>query len=234
MLYNYINKYTFRGQSFMEIMKTEKGYLTILTGKTDMGKSTITVYDYSELLKVGKRVIFFSYEYCQSIIYNKLISHFKTNWSQLFNLNIIDANGLNLQSLINIVRNKKGNVDAIYIDYLDLLKNSTYPNDKENDPKELEHIQEIVRQLADLAHELDIPVVLLSQTGSSTNFEKSVERLNAFCETVENNNVIKMFIGKGNIIDERIDYSDIVHLILVDGYNLKHYSSINIKEIYND
>lgn len=218
----------------MEIIKTEKGYLTILTGKTDMGKSTITVYDYSELLKVGKRVIFFSYEYCQSIIYNKLISHFKTNWSQLFNLNIIDANGLNLQSLVNIVRNKKGNVDAVYIDYLDLLKHSTYPNESENDPHDLERIQAIIKELASLAKELDIPVVLLSQTGSSTNFEKSVERLNAFCETVEDNNVIKMFIGKGNIIDERIDYSDIVHIILVDGYNLKHYSSINIKEIYND
>lgn len=219
----------------MEIMKTQPGFLTILTGKTDMGKSTITVYDYSELLKVGKRVIFFSYEYCQSIIYNKLISHFKTNWSQLFNLNIIDANGLNLQSLVNIVRNKKGNVDAVYIDYLDLLKNSTWPlKEGEQDPQELEHVQEIVRELAELAKEMDIPIVLLSQTGSSTNFEKSVERLNAFCEKVPDANVIKMFIGKGNIIDERIDYSDIVHLILVDGYNLKHYSSINIKEIYGD
>ena len=216
-------------------MKTQPGFLTILTGKTDMGKSTITVYDYSELLKVGKRVIFFSYEYCQSIIYNKLISHFKTNWSQLFNLNIIDANGLNLQSLVNIVRNKKGAVDAVYIDYLDLLKNSTWPiKEGEQDPQELEHVQEIVKELAELAREMDIPIVLLSQTGSSTNFEKSVERLNAFCEKVPEGNVIKMFIGKGTFIDERIDISDIVHLILVDGYNLKHYSSINIKEIYED
>ena len=216
-------------------MKTQPGFLTILTGKTDMGKSTITVYDYSELLKVGKRVIFFSYEYCQSIIYNKLISHFKTNWSQLFNLNIIDANGLNLQSLVNIVRNKKGNVDAVYIDYLDLLKNSTWPlKEGEADPQELEHVQEIVKELAELAREMDIPIVLLSQTGSSTNFEKSVERLNAFCEKVPEGNVIKMFIGKGTFIDERIDISDIVHLILVDGYNLKYYSSINIKEIYQD
>ena len=219
----------------MEIMKTQPGFLTILTGKTDMGKSTITVYDYSELLKIGKRVIFFSYEYCQSIIYNKLISHFKTNWSQLFNLNIIDANGLNLQSLVNIVRNKKGNVDAVYIDYLDLLKNSTWPlKDGEKDEQELEHVQEIVKELAELAKEMDIPIVLLSQTGSSTKFETSVERLNSFCEKVPEGNVIKMFIGKGTFIDERIDISDIVHLILVDGYNLKYYSSINIKEIYND
>ena len=32
----------------MEIIKSQKGFLTILTGKTDMGKSTITVYDCSE------------------------------------------------------------------------------------------------------------------------------------------------------------------------------------------
>ena len=217
----------------MEIIKAENGYLTILTGKSDMGKSTITVYECSEQLKLGKRVMFFSYEYCQSIIYNKLVSHFKTNWGQLFNLNIIDANGLNLQSLINIVRNKKGSVDAVYIDYLDLLKNSTYPNEGDDSPNDLEHIQDIISQLAELAKEVDIPIVLLSQTGSSSDFEKSVNRLNSFSEK-SGSNVIKMFIGKGNIIDERIDYTDIVHVILVDGYNLKHFSSINIKEIYGD
>lgn len=218
----------------MEIIKSEKGYLTILTGKPDMGKSTITVYDCSEALKIGKKVMFFSYEYCQSIIYNKLTSHFRTNWSQLFNLNIVDANGLNAQSLMHIVRNKKGNVDVVYIDFLDLLKNSTYPVIEGNNEHELEQIQEIVKELAELAKEMNIPIVLLSQVGSSSNFERAVDRLNSFGEKVEGNNVIKMFIGKGNIIDERIDYSDIVHIILVDGYNLRLYSSINIKEIYND
>lgn len=51
---------------------------------------------------------------------------------------------------------------------------------------------------------------------------------------VADDNAIKTFIGKGNIIDARIDYADIVHIILVGGYDLKHYSSINIKEIYGD
>ena len=43
----------------MEIIKVERGYLTILTGKTDMGKSTITVYECGEDLKKGNRVAFF-------------------------------------------------------------------------------------------------------------------------------------------------------------------------------
>ena len=217
----------------MEIIKTEKGYLTILTGKTDMGKSTITVYECSENLKAGQKVIFFSYEYCQSIIYNKLISHFKVGWSQLLNLNIVDASSLNLESLMNMIRAKKGNVDAVYIDYLDLLQHATFAPAKD-ELEDLKQIQEICQSLAALAKELDIPISLLSQVGASSDFEKIVERLNAFTETVDGKNAIKMFMGKGNIIDSRIDYNDIVHIILVDGYNLRHFSSINIKEIYGD
>ena len=217
----------------MEIIKTEKGYLTILTGKTDMGKSTITVYECGENLRAGEKVIFFSYEYVQSIIYNKLISHFKVGWSQLLNLNIVDASGLSLDRVVSFIRAKKGKVNAVYIDYLDLLKQATYQKPKD-DKESLEQTQEIVRTLASLALEFNIPIVLLSQTGASSDFEKSVERLNLFTEKVEAKNTIKMFMGKGNIIDSRIDYNDIIHVILVDGYNLKHFSSINIKEIYGD
>ena len=216
----------------MEIIKVQKGYLTILTGKTDMGKSTITVFDSGENLKVGNKVVFFSYEYCQSIIYNKLISHFHLSWAQLFNMDIVDASNLSLDNLVSIARAKKGNVDIIYVDYLDLLKKATFPKAKNDD--ELSEIQEICRVLADLARELDVPVILLSQTGSSTVFEETVSRLNAFTEKLEHKNSIKMFIGKGNVIDSRIDYSDIVHVILVDGYDLRYFSSINIKEIYGD
>ena len=217
----------------MEIIKVEKGQLTVLTGKTDMGKSTITVYECGENLKAGQKVIFFSYEYNQSIIYNKLIAHFKLGWAQLLNLNIVDAAGLSLEALVSFVRAKKGKVDALYIDYLDLLQAASYPKAKD-DQEDLKQIQEICKTLGALASELNIPVILLSQVGSSSDFEKAVERLNAFTETVEGKNTIKMFIGKGNIIDARIDYADIVHVILVDGYNLKHFSSINIKEIYGD
>ena len=217
----------------MEIIKAEKGYLTILTGKTNLGKSTITVYECGENLRGGEKVIFFSYEYCQSILYNKLISHFKLGWSQLLNLDIVDAAGVGLDSLVAYMRAKKGNADVLYVDYLDLLKAASFPKAK-NDREDLEQIQQICNVLSSLARELDIPVVLLSQVGSSSNFEKAVERLNAFTETITSKNIIKMFMGKGNIIDSRIDYNDIVHVILVDGYNLKHFSSINIKEIYGD
>lgn len=217
----------------MEIIKIEKGYLTILTGKSDMGKSTITVYECGENLRAGQRVMFFSYEYCQSIIYNKLISHFRLGWSQLMNLNIIDASNYSLETLVTLIREKKGMVDTVYVDYLDLLKKASFKTAKD-DEEDLEQIQEICRVLASLSRELDVPIILLSQVGASSNFEKAVERLNSFTSKIEKGNTIKMFIGKGNIIDARIDYTDIVHVILVDEYNLKYFSSINIKEIYGD
>ena len=98
----------------------------------------------------------------------------------------------------------------------------------------LEQIQEICRTLASLANELNIPVILLSQVGASSEFEKTVERLNLFTEKVENKNAYKMFIGKGNVINDKINFNDLVHIILVDGYDLRHFSTINIKEIYGD
>ena len=217
----------------MELIRVAKGHLTILTGKTDMGKSTITVYECSENLRNGQKVIFFSYEYCQSIICNKLVSHFHCDWSQLLNLNVVDAANIPLNSLISYCKAKKDNVDVIYIDYLDLLKNATYPKAKD-EAEDFEHIKEICKALAKLAKELNIPIVLLSQVGASSDFEKAVARLNAFSETVKDKNVIKMFMGKGNILDSRIDYSDVIQIILVDGYNLKLFSSLNIKEIYGD
>ena len=217
----------------MEIIKAEKGYLTILTGKPDMGKSTITVYECSENLLSGNKVMFFSYEYCQSIIYHKLISHFKVGWAQLFNLNIVDASKMSLTALVEAIKVKRKAVDVVYIDYLDLLKQATFPKAKDEE-EDLRQIQEICDTLAALALELNIPIVLLSQVGASSDFEKAVARLNAFTEKVAAKNTVKMFIGKGNIINEKINFDDIVHIILVDGYNFRHFSSINLEEIYGD
>ena len=217
----------------MEIIKSEKGFLTILTGKTGMGKSTITVYDASEFLKSGQSLMFFSYEYCQSIIVNKLVNHFGMSWSTLLRLNIVDAAGLNIHILEEMLRTKKDSVDAVYIDYLDLLKEATYAK-ANSDAEDKKQIQNIVSELAALAKELNIPIILLSQAGAHSKFEDTINELDVFTEKVKTNNVIKMFIGKANIIDSRINYDDIVHLILIDGYDLRHFSSINIKEIYKD
>ncbi|MDD6302731.1 MAG: DnaB-like helicase C-terminal domain-containing protein [Bacillales bacterium] len=217
----------------MEIIKSKPGFLTILAGKTDMGKSTITIFDCSEKLKEGKKVLFFSYEYFQSIIFNKMISHFNMSWSDLFNLNIIDSMALNLDVVKKTIELKRENIDIVYIDYLDLLKKATYVNDEGKIIlDDTDHIQEICRELASIAKEYNIAIVLLSQVGASTEFEKTIEQLNAFTYGLDNS--YKMFIGKGNVIDSRINTDDMSHLILVNGNNLKHFSTINITEVYHN
>ena len=218
----------------MEIIKSQKGFLTILTGKTDMGKSTITVYDCSEQLRRGNNVIFFEYEYCQSIIYNKLVSHFGLKWQDLFKLNLVDASGLSLESLVDYIKAKKENLDVVYIDYLDLLRNATYPGTDKGDDKELEHVQHIIKELSALALELNIEIIVLSQTGSASTIEETVGQLNDFAAKAKAENIIKMFIAKGNVIDAKIAIDDISHVILVDGYDLRHFSTVNFKEIYKD
>lgn len=217
----------------MEIIRTQKGFLTILTGKTDRGKSTISVYNASEQIKEGQSVMFFSHEYNQSIIYNKLISHFGLKWQQLYNFNVVDASNLSLNNVIDMIKAKREHVECVYIDYLDLLKNATYPN-KVSSTVDLTHIQEIIASLAALTAELNIKIVLLSQLGSESTIEATVSLLNSFVEKVQANNVIKMLISKGIGSESTIKFDDVSHIILIDGYDLQYYSTINFKEIYKE
>jgi hypothetical protein len=63
---------------------------------------------------------------------------------------------------------------------------------------------------------------------------KSDINIQDFAPKAKAGNTIRMFIGKGNLIDPRIKIDDIVHLILIDGYDLKYFSSINIQEVYKN
>lgn len=215
----------------MEIIKSKRGFLTILTGKTDMGKSTFTIYDCAEHLRNNEKALFFTYEYCQSVVFNKLTEHFHMKWQDLYKLKILDANGVPLDLLMNYVRVKRPDLDIVYIDYLDMLAEATYG--KADD--QTVNIQTIVYQLANLAAELNISIILLSQIGSESTIEQTVEHLNNFTTMLKQpNNVIKMFIAKGNFVDSKVDYSETSQIIYVDGNNLRHFSSINIQSLYGD
>jgi len=218
----------------MKILKSDKGILSILTGKTDMGKSTISVYDCQEKIREGESILFFSYEYCQSIIYNKLVTHFGLKFNELFNLNVVESSFMSLKDVIETIKKKKP--DTVYIDYLDLLRKYTYEvSDKDTVNKVLEDQKEIIKELSKVAHDLDISIILLSQENKEATFEDTVQKLNTITETVNPKYpAVKMFIGRDDIFSPMINCNDISHVVLVDGYNLKHFASINIKEVYKD
>ena len=217
----------------MKEIKSENGYLSILMGKSGMGKSTISVYDAVNSIHEGKDVVYFSFEYCQSIVYNKLIQHFKVRWQELFRFNVVDAQLLDMNDVVSIIRKIKP--DIIYIDYLDLLRKNTYGVDQNANLEErIKYSKMIVTEFASLAEELNISIILLSQEIETSAFEDSVSALNRMSEDVSNKNVIKMFIGRDGVFSDKINCEDISHVILVDGYGLKHVSSINVLELYNN
>ncbi len=215
----------------MKEIKTLNGCLSILMGKSGMGKSTISVYDAVGNIRDNKSIAYFSVEYPQSIVYNKLIDHFGIKWKELFKFNCVDATSYNLDDIITAIRKIKPEI--VYVDYLDLLRKNTYGIDQSATAEErIKHSKIIVTEMAKLAKELNICIVLLSQETESTAFEDSVNALNRMSEDVNDKNVIKMFIGREGVFSEKITCQDISHVILVEGYDLKHYSSINVQEIY--
>lgn len=215
----------------MEVIKTEAGSLSILTGKTDMGKSTISVFNCSEQLKKGASVLFISYEYCQSMIYNKLIAHFDVKWQDLLNLDVLDGRDLSFDDIVSIIKKKKGSFDVVYIDYIDLVRKVSDNN--EFDDNRIAELRKICSELAVLAKDLNIKICALSQESADSTFENTVAELNNITATVPASaNVIKMFIGRDEIFNPMIKCNDISHVVLVDGNNLKHFASINIKETY--
>ncbi|MCQ2798006.1 MAG: DnaB helicase C-terminal domain-containing protein [Bacilli bacterium] len=214
----------------MEIIKLEKGRLSVLLGKSGLGKSTISVYNAAGELREGKGVLYFSYEYCQSIIYNKLHSHFGVKWTELFKINVVDCAGVALDELCHIVKMRANQVDSVYIDYLDLLRSATY-----GEAKNVEDITGIVATLAKLAKECNVAIILLAQADANCEVQDMVNGLNNLVSTCEDpNKVIKMFIGRDKLFHSIIHCEDISHVIWVDGSNLEHFSSINIKETYKD
>ena len=101
----------------MEIIKTEKGSLSVLGGKTDMGKSTIACYDCAEQLRSGKSVIFVSYEYCQSIIYKKINNKIRKRYDEIKN-NYCKDNNI---ELIRIKQKEYKDMENIIVERLGLI-----------------------------------------------------------------------------------------------------------------
>jgi len=217
----------------MEILKTEKGSLSVLAGQTDMGKSTMAVFNCAEQLKQGKNVVFFSYEYCQSVIFNKLVSHFGLNWTELYSLVVVDGKGMGMAEIRSIIESRKDTVDALYIDYLDLLRQVTSLKNGLENINKIDVIQSIVSDLAEIASKYNIAVVLLTQAKADASMDDIVDWLNMITATVHSPApTFNMFINRNEAMNPIIKSNDVSHVILVEGKELSHFSSINLKEAY--
>lgn len=160
----------------------QKGDLTILAGRPSMGKTAVAIHMAMEIAKTEKHVLIFSLEMTAVQLGNRMmlndseipIKHFKagtlyTLQEELMrscaekiatrSITIADTPGISAAQIRNIALRQQRNVgvDVIFIDYLQLIQSGNHILSRHMD------LSQITKACKNLAKELDIPVVLLSQ-----------------------------------------------------------------------
>lgn len=160
----------------------QNGDLTILAGRPSMGKTAIAIQMAMTMARNNKHVLIFSLEMTAVQLGNRMllnesdipIRHFKAG--TLYSLQeemmrssaekiasrsitIADMPGISTAQIRNIALRQQRNVgvDAIFIDYLQLIQSGNNLLSRHLD------LSQITKACKNLAKELNIPVVLLSQ-----------------------------------------------------------------------
>lgn len=168
-------------------MGWQKQDLIIIAGRPSMGKTAFAIDIARKQAKNGGSIGIFSLEMSENQLTERILSAEtliplgqirsgglkKDEWSKLdsyvleiqnYKLHICDKGGLSINDICSISKNwkLKHNIEAIYIDYLQLITN----NGGKNGNREQE-ISGISRRLKQLAKELNVPVICLSQLSRS-------------------------------------------------------------------
>jgi len=161
--------------------------LIIIAGRPSMGKTAFAIDIARKQAKNGGSIGVFSLEMSENQLTERILSAEtliplgqirsgglkKDEWNKLddyvaeiqnYKLHICDKGGLSINDICSISKNwkLKHNIEAIYIDYLQLITN----NGGKNGNREQE-ISGISRRLKQLAKELNVPVICLSQLSRS-------------------------------------------------------------------
>ena len=161
--------------------------LIVIGARPSMGKTALAMSIMLSMMKAGIRVGFFSLEMSLKQIGQRLISmhseiphesiklktipeqdlyRYKETIAELRKTNIMinDKCGLNVYEIKSQVRQlfNEGKIDIVFIDYLQLIYGTG------TEPSREREVNFIVQELKNLAKELDIPIVLLSQLNRAT------------------------------------------------------------------
>jgi replicative DNA helicase len=214
-------------------MGIKDGNLRIVAARPAMGKTTLILNEAIDISMRGGNVLIFSLEMTKEELTDKILScvsginlrniqtgdfedddhpKIQVGYSKvkINNLNIVDKSGLNINHLSNIAKkfNRTKKLDAIYIDYLQLVRADTQ--------NRFEEISEVSRRLKGLAKDLNVPVIALSQ------LSRKVE------ERADKRPMMSDLRESGQIEQD----ADIIQFIYRDDYYLKDKSSFpNVAEI---
>jgi len=170
----------------------EPGSVTVIAGRPSMGKTAFGVNLFNNMINQGYRVPFFSIEMATKQMMKRLIAvnlgedlsnlrskdfylDYKDKIRPIFkrfmsNHYIMDDETNKLEDMINKIRQYKVqyNIDAVIIDYLQLIK---FSNNSRTREQEVSYISQAIKN--DIAKDLDIPVILLAQLSRATEQNKA-------------------------------------------------------------
>lgn len=213
----------------------QAGDLVIIAGRPSMGKTTLaTGFGRHAALVEGKPVLLFSLEMSNDRIMNReisalsLIDHYKTrsgklaedDWPKLTRaaaqlseakIWIDDTPGLNLTQLRAKARRmkRKHGIELIVIDYLQLMTAEGRTRDEE--------VSGITRGLKNLARELHLPIIALSQLNRSLESRPNKRpRLSDLRESgaIEQDADVIMFVYRDEVYNEDTIHKGLAEIII--------------------
>jgi replicative DNA helicase len=166
-----------------DLVLLEDSNLMLIGARPSVGKSAFATNLVKNFCLQGKHPLFVSLEMNKKEFMNRLVSNMahiparklkrkeeKTNaeWGAILNVkeqirkfkfNFYDKGGMNVEQLIGLCKylKKKDELDVLVIDYLQLLDSNQFKGQKQY------QISYISQKLKQIAMELDIPVIALSQ-----------------------------------------------------------------------
>ena len=136
----------------MYIIKTEKGKLTIVKGKTAAGKSMALLADAKDYIDFKMGVLLFTLEQPSTKLLKKTFSKVKAKKEHADCMHIIDM-AFSLETIENVIEDARDSIDVVYIDSLEKIKVSEEVANKD---------QYIISRLSKLALKKQLPIVILS------------------------------------------------------------------------
>ena len=166
-----------------ELVLLERSNFMLIGARPSVGKSAFALNLVKNFCLQGRHPLFISLEMNRKEFMNRLVANMggvkaqsikrkegltSSDWTSImsakdeirkFKFNFYDKGGMTIEQLYGFAKylHKKGELDILVIDYLQLLTSTQYKNQKQN---QVSYISQMLKQLA---MELDIPVIALSQ-----------------------------------------------------------------------
>lgn len=215
----------------MEIIKVEKGKLTIVEGKTAAGKTMALLVDAENYIHFKMEVLFFTLEQPAFKLYNKFFDKVKAKKENGDCMHIVDS-AYSLSSIEAVIKDIKEGIDVIYIDS---IQNILVKEDIDN------KYHYITSRLVKLAEEMKLPIVITSQVSLendsivNSNTDKVVEEIKSLFACKEDyEKSIKHIVLRDFSGFESYDYFS-SNVSIVDNEDIvKSFSSFNLSDYFNN